>query len=238
VLPQVILAFIVGWCAQLLKLWRCGGMVQEAYECSVTFEPHAHAVVGSVLAFMIVYRFKFAYDRYYEAKTAISELHCGLRNFNIGACAFLRLDDNSFRGAGSDNGSKDTGGNNDSRGMFFWKKNDATSTVKKDGDKKDKNTTATENTTEKTTAASSLLRERTELLRLSGCLFAFLRQRLREHRLGYPTDKDPGDYQVLTSDICGAPKLGTLLLDQNELKKYRYVLRVSQIRHILFYRSW
>ena len=68
---------------------RCGGHVQEAFECAVTFEPHAHSVVGSVLAFMIVYRFKFAYDRYYEAKTAISELYCGLRNFNIGACAFL-----------------------------------------------------------------------------------------------------------------------------------------------------
>jgi predicted membrane chloride channel (bestrophin family) len=41
--------------------------VQEAFECPVTFDVYAHLVVGSVLAFMIVYRFKFAYDRYYEA---------------------------------------------------------------------------------------------------------------------------------------------------------------------------
>jgi len=26
----------------------------------------------------------------YSAKQAIGELHCGLRNFNIGVCAFLR----------------------------------------------------------------------------------------------------------------------------------------------------
>ena len=55
----------------------CYKMSQEAFECDVTFERYAHQVVGSVLAFMIVYRFKFAYDRYYEAKTAVGELHCG-----------------------------------------------------------------------------------------------------------------------------------------------------------------
>ena len=86
----MFLAFVIGWVAQLLKLWRCGGNIQEAFECPVTFDVYAHQVVGSVLAFMIVYRFKFAYDRYYEAKSAIGELHCGLRNFNIGVCAFLR----------------------------------------------------------------------------------------------------------------------------------------------------
>ena len=90
VFAQVALAFVIGWAAQLAKLWRCGGEVQEAFECPVTFEPYAHSVVGSVLAFMIVYRFKFARRRYYEAKTAIGELHCGLRNFNIGACVFAR----------------------------------------------------------------------------------------------------------------------------------------------------
>ena len=48
VFPQVALAFVVAWFAQLAKLYRCGGHVQEAFECAVTFEPHAHSVVGSV----------------------------------------------------------------------------------------------------------------------------------------------------------------------------------------------
>ena len=65
----------------MVKLWRCGGQV-EAFECPVTFAPYAHLVIGSV-AFMIVYRFKFAYDRYYEAKSATGELHCGLRNLLV-----------------------------------------------------------------------------------------------------------------------------------------------------------
>ena len=230
VLPQVVLAFVVGWAAQLLKLWRCGGMVQEAYECSLTFEPHAHAVVGSVLAFMIVYRFKFAYDRYYEAKTAISELHCGLRNFNIGCCAFLRLD-GDVGGVGVGHGTVGQTCNNlnkdsDSSDMFFWKKNPGAAAAAAAGKKKDSTTSGSSTDTSstsksaQTTSASSLLRQRTEMLRLSGLLFGFLRHRLREHRLGYPDNKNPGDFEVLTSDVCGAPKLGTLLKDTDELKKY------------------
>ena len=45
VFAQVALAFVIGWAAQLAKLWRCGGEVQEAFECPVTFEPYAHSVV-------------------------------------------------------------------------------------------------------------------------------------------------------------------------------------------------
>ena len=191
-------------------------MVQEAYECAVTFEPHAHAVVGSVLAFMIVYRFKFAYDRYYEAKTAISELHCGLRNFNIGACAFLRLDEAPANSALAD--AKRTGdtARRDRGGMFFWKKKDASLDETRDetrGAEADPPPFIE-------TAASSLLRERTELLRLSGALFGFLRHRLREHRLGYPWNASPGDLEVLTDDVRGSPRLGTLLGDTDELHEF------------------
>ena len=39
IIPQVLLAFIIGWVAQLIKLWRCGGQVQEAFECPVTLDP-------------------------------------------------------------------------------------------------------------------------------------------------------------------------------------------------------
>jgi len=216
VFPQVTLAFAVGWAAQLAKLWRCGGMVQEAYECAVTFEPHAHAVVGSVLAFMIVYRFKFAYDRYYEAKTAISELHCGLRNFNIGACAFLRLDEAPANSASADAKRPGDSARRDRGGMFFWKKKDASldeTNVGGRGAEEDPSPLIE-------TAASSLLRERTELLRLSGALFGFLRHRLREHRLGYPWNASPGDLEVLTDDVRGSPRLGTLLRDADELHEF------------------
>ena len=216
VFPQVTLAFAVGWAAQLAKLWRCGGMVQEAYECAVTFEPHAHAVVGSVLAFMIVYRFKFAYDRYYEAKTAISELHCGLRNFNIGACAFLRLDEAPANSASADAKRPGDSARRDRGGMFFWKKKDASldeTNVGGRGAEEDPSPLIE-------TAASSLLRERTELLRLSGALFGFLRHRLREHRLGYPWNASPGDLEVLTDDVRGSPRLGTLLKDADELHEF------------------
>jgi predicted membrane chloride channel (bestrophin family) len=203
VFPQVTLAFAVGWAAQLAKLWRCGGMVQEAYECAVTFEPHAHAVVGSVLAFMIVYRFKFAYDRYYEAKTAISELHCGLRNFSIGACAFLRLDEAPAADAKSKS-FPDANRQGSRGGMFFWKKKESSSSESSasasggggvDDDarvaRRASGTEEHETAALPSTPASALLRERTELLRLSGCLFGFLRHRLREHRLGYPWDAKP-----------------------------------------------
>ena len=229
VFPQVTLAFVVGWAAQLAKLRRCGGMVQEAYECAVTFEPHAHAVVGSVLAFMIVYRFKFAYDRYYEAKTAISELHCGLRNFNIGACAFLRLDEAPTAAADA-TPSKDAA-RRDRGGMFFWKKKDSDcsdSHVGRRGAEKVPATpartpTGTPAGTPAGTSASSLLRERTELLRLSGALFGFLRHRLREHRLGYPWNPSPGDLEVLTDDVRGSPRVVALLRDTDELHEFSSV---------------
>ena len=228
VFPQVTLAFAVGWAAQLAKLWRCGGMVQEAYECAVTFEPHAHAVVGSVLAFMIVYRFKFAYDRYYEAKTAISELHCGLRNFNIGACAFLRLDEAPAADAKS---KSEDANRRDRGGMFFWKKKESSFDASASGGGVDddarvgrrRGTEQHDTSNPASTPASALLRERTELLRLSGCLFGFLRHRLREHRLGYPWDANPGDLEVLTDDVRGSPKLGSLLRDVDELHEFSSV---------------
>ena len=130
---------------------------------------------------MIVYRFKFAYDRYYEAKTAIGELHCGLRNFNIGACAFLR---------------------DAARGRAGHDPDDVEGARRR---------------------AALLLRERTELLRLSGLLFGFLRQLLREQRLGYPNDRRPGDRQLLTQDARGSPSLGSLLRDADEVAAYARV---------------
>ena len=221
VFPQVALAFVVAWFAQLAKLYRCGGHVQEAFECAVTFEPHAHSVVGSVLAFMIVYRFKFAYDRYYEAKTAISELYCGLRNFNIGACAFLRGDGAGFRGLCGGGGGGGGGGGSlrpspsnrrgRRRGFFSGTR------LARGGSPSVSDYSLVSDASK---APSALLRERTELLRLSGMLFGFLRHVLREQRLGYPDDREPGDWDLLARDARGSPSLGSLFRDGAELAGY------------------
>jgi hypothetical protein len=47
-----------------------------------------------------------------------------------------------------------------------------------------------------------LLRERTELLRLTGMLYGFLRQVLREQRLGYPNDSSPVGLAPFTTSLC------------------------------------
>ena len=71
--------------------------------------------------------------------------------------------------------------------------------------------------------AALLLRERTELLRMSGMLYGFLRQVLREQRLGYPDDSSPGDKQLLMQDTYGKPSLGSLLRDAKEIAEFSKV---------------
>ena len=94
--PQIVLAFIIGIAAQLLKKQICGQGVWEVdyikthADCYVTFSDESHSVVGAVLAFMLVIRTNLAYLRYYEAKQGLGDLHNGLRNLNIGVAAFLR----------------------------------------------------------------------------------------------------------------------------------------------------
>ena len=68
-------------------------------------------------------------------------------------------------------------------------------------------------------APSALLLERTELLRLSGMLFGFLRHVLREQRLG-TDDREPGDWDLLARDARGSPSLGSLFRDGAELAGY------------------
>lgn len=94
--PQVLLAAIVGMGAQLLKKQFCGEGVWETdyimnhTDCFITFSSQSHAVVGAVLAFMLVVRTNLAYLRYYEAKQGLGDLQNGLRNLNIGVAAFIR----------------------------------------------------------------------------------------------------------------------------------------------------
>ena len=58
-------------------------------ECQVTFSKDAHTAVASILAFVIVYRFRYAYERYYEAKVSLEKLRRSLRNLNMGTSAFV-----------------------------------------------------------------------------------------------------------------------------------------------------
>ena len=51
-------------------------------------------------------------------------------------------------------------------------------------------------------------------------LFGFLRHVLREQRLGYPDDREPGDWDLLARDARGSPSLGSLFRDGAELAGY------------------
>jgi len=163
--------------------------VQEAYECSVTFEPHAHAVVGSVLAFMIVYRFKFAYDRYYEGKASLGLLYSGMRNLNVLFVNFLREN----RVGESEEFTKNTKSSNVD-GTF-------------DPNAKERNAGKVTARTSFSSAAGTydefdsqktyderlhinkqVRKDRAELLRLTNVMYALMRQALRELRVARNLD--------------------------------------------------
>mmetsp|Transcript_30067 Transcript_30067/g.97866 ORF Transcript_30067/g.97866 Transcript_30067/m.97866 type:complete len:2075 (-) Transcript_30067:133-6357(-) len=173
--PQLALAALMGVIAQYGKIYSCGHGVEDDSECWITFAHYAHTVVGAVLGFMLVFRTDLAYSRYYEAKTAIGQLHNGIRNFNIGVCAFLRV----------------------------HKENEPEFNPEIDTPELE----------------AALSKERVELLRLSGMLFAFVRHILREQRIGYPGKVLPGDKQLLATDSYGKPSLGSLLTKE-EIKEF------------------
>ena len=88
-IPQCVIVGLLACLAQAAKIWKCGEEVLEPSECQVTFSKDAHTAVASILAFVIVYRFRYAYERYYEAKVSLEKLRCALRNLNMGTNAFV-----------------------------------------------------------------------------------------------------------------------------------------------------
>ena len=70
-IPQCVIVGLLACLAQAAKIWKCGEEVLEPSECQVTFSKDAHTAVASILAFVIVYRFRYAYERYYEAKVSL-----------------------------------------------------------------------------------------------------------------------------------------------------------------------
>ena len=61
--PQLIAAFVLGMCAQLVKVGLCGADVIVSAECETTFDITAHQVVSVSLGFLLVFRTDWAYDR-------------------------------------------------------------------------------------------------------------------------------------------------------------------------------
>jgi len=55
VLPQMVLAFLVGIFANALKIQRCGENVMEDKECDVAFSVEGHTSVAVVLSFLLVF---------------------------------------------------------------------------------------------------------------------------------------------------------------------------------------
>ena len=88
-IPQCVMAGLLACLAQAAKVWKCGSDVRDLTQCQVTFSKDAHTAVASILAFVIVYRFRYAYERYYEAKVSLEKLRCALRNVNLGVSAFV-----------------------------------------------------------------------------------------------------------------------------------------------------
>ena len=153
-------------------------------------------------------------------------LHCGLRNFNIGVCAFLRnprpgepeydeliiINSNNNANNSGAGGCKQNNNNNNNNNNNTANNNaNTTNTNANNGASSCASKNAIDNAVVEAEArkkAMLLVSERTELLRLSGLLFGFARHMLREQRLGYPDNAAPGDKQLICEDKFGKPAIG------------------------------
>lgn len=90
VIPQVVLAAIMGMIAQAAKLYICGFDVEKEEDCPVTLKSTAHAIAGSVLGFLLVFCNNLNYKKYYDGKVAFGNIYDSLRNINVAAAAFMR----------------------------------------------------------------------------------------------------------------------------------------------------
>ena len=89
VLPQMVLAFLIGIFANALKIQRCGENVMEDKECDVAFSVEGHTSVAVVLSFLLVFRVNLAYEKWDEAREAIERVRDGVRNLNVAFCSFV-----------------------------------------------------------------------------------------------------------------------------------------------------
>ena len=90
VVPQIVLAAVVGLLANVVKIAHCGDDVESNEECDVTFNLDGHLGVSVVLSFLLVFRADLAWNRYEQGKSALGAVHGGIRNLNVACATFLR----------------------------------------------------------------------------------------------------------------------------------------------------
>ena len=217
VLPQMVLAFLIGIFANALKIQRCGENVMEDKECDVAFSVEGHTSVAVVLSFLLVFRVNLAYEKWDEAREAIERVRDGVRNLNVAFCSFVcTASSASFASTGDKDGDT-VGANTDTKkeeeeGFFV------------------SGTTREQQKEEGTPQKDVNEDDRKELARLSQLLFAFFRIAIRESRIGYSEDVQNAEVsigsgtisadEVVRYDRAGKPSLLDLLQDPVEIEAF------------------
>ena len=194
VVPQVVLAALVGLLANAAKVVACGENVASAEECDLTFNLDGHLGVAVVLSFLLVFRADLAYERYENGKTALGSIHGGVRNLNVAMSAFLRDHPKPTVSPPSDGNSSAEHRSPSPDGSAL-----ASSALRR----------------------ASLARDRAEVFRLTNLLYAFVRQALRAHRHGYSDVGPVTDEELLTRDRGGKPRLPDVFRDAAEVDEFR-----------------
>ena len=217
VLPQMVLAFLIGIFANALKIQRCGENVMEDKECDVAFSVEGHTSVAVVLSFLLVFRVNLAYEKWDEAREAIERVRDGVRNLNVAFCSFVCNASSASLASIGDKDGDTVGANTDTKkeeeeGFFV------------------SGTTREQQKEEGTPQKDVNEDDRKELARLSQLLFAFFRIALRESRIGYSDDVQNADNsigsgtisadEVVRYDRAGKPSLLDLLQDPVEIEAF------------------
>ena len=87
--PVMMIVMLIGIGAQFVKIKICGDGVTDHTQCDLIFAPSAVSIIGRIFTFVIVYRFFFAFQLFYEAKTGIYDIFHNLFLLNVQACSFL-----------------------------------------------------------------------------------------------------------------------------------------------------
>ena len=183
-LPQIIVAFVLGVLAQMLKVRACGADVVAAAECQTTFDITGHQVVSVSL--------KFPSSSERTGRTT----------------GTTRGNWNCTRSAKSERVFRDVRENRPREGAV---RGDGGARVPGlgAGTFADSPTRAPR---ESFRAAAEKIREdRTELLRLTNVLYATMRHILRDLRVGGPNGEDVSDEDCVMKDATGKPPLPDML---------------------------
>ena len=217
VLPQMILAFLVGIFANALKIQRCGENVMEDKECDVAFSVEGHTSVAVVVSFLLVFRVNLAYEKWDEAREAIERVRDGVRNLNVAFCSFVCASSTSSASSPPSGGAND----DDTVGV---------NTVTTKEDEESFFVSGAQQEQQQASQRDENEDDRKELARLSQLLFAFFRIAIRESRIGYSEDVQNAEVsigsgtisadEVVRYDRAGKPSLLDLLQDPVEIEAF------------------